>query len=173
MWFQKICFAQTHWRSAAHGYTKDFHHFPHRWHHRASQVSRPCSWLLPAPSHSQKLSNTWRPSGKSQLGTIAEALWPSSSVYPLPGHCCHAHTHWPRLAQQWNKAWVGSNEGYRPHFCQGLPRLPLPGTLSKCSTDTEAVHWDWMRWGGRWGGVKNGRKQWAGQGGEKEGLTQR
>lgn len=139
----------------------DFHHFSHKWHHRASQESRPCSWLLPTPFHAQlKLSNTWRHSGKSQLRAITMTfqflcIFFQGTVVML------WHTHWPWLAQQWNKAWVGSSEGYRPHFCQGIPRLPLPGTFSKCSTDTEAVHRDWMRGGGRWGGVKNETQQWG------------
>lgn len=154
----------------------DSHHFSHKLLHRTSKVSTPCNWLLPAPFHAQhKLPNTclqtWRHSGKSQLGPLhRHSDLPILCIFLQGTGVMPWHTHWPRLAQQWNKAWVGSSEGYRPHSCQGIPRLPLPGTFSKCSTHTETVHRDWMRGGGRWGKVKNGRQQWGRTGRGEVGL---
>lgn len=102
----------------------------HKWHHRASKVLRPCNWFLPAPFHAQpELPNTCLHKLEGTLGNPRHSDLPILCI-PFQGTVVMPwHTHWPWLAQQWNKAWVGSGEGYRPHSCQHMARLLLPGTL--------------------------------------------
>lgn len=160
MSFQKICFAQTQWRSEAHDYTMNSHHFSHKWHHRTSKVSRPCNWLLPAPFHTQhKLPNTCLCKREGTLGNPSWGHCSGTVTFQFCASSCRTLLS--------SMAHTLTNSEIRLGWVLVKATDPTLGnvsshTFSKCSTHTEVVHRYWVRGGGRWGRDKNGR-----QGGEQ------